>query len=190
MRPQEILGMIEEAAGTRMFEERKAKAYREITKKEKRVKDLEVLIEEEAAPKIAKLREEKRQYVQWQKSCSELERIGRTLRAWEWQDARNRAAAKEAEIAAAEEKIAAQKKAKSRFEKEIKAAEKDVDVVNTRRDEELQKGGKFKKLEEQVSELGKIVTKVKTQVEIKTQGVADEEKKINASENSLEEVGH
>jgi hypothetical protein len=34
MRPQEILGMVEEAAGTRMFEERKDKAKKTMGKKE------------------------------------------------------------------------------------------------------------------------------------------------------------
>ncbi len=33
MRPQEILGMVEEAAGTRMFEERKEKAKKTMGKK-------------------------------------------------------------------------------------------------------------------------------------------------------------
>lgn len=40
MRPQEILGMVEEAAGTRMFEERKEKAKRTMGKKEKRVEEI------------------------------------------------------------------------------------------------------------------------------------------------------
>ena len=190
MRPQEILGMIEEAAGTRMFEDRKAKAYKEISKKEKRVQELEVLIEEEAAPKISKLREEKRQYVQWQKSCTELERIGRTLRAWEWDDARKRAAAKKTDIVAAEKEMEGLLESKVRFEKEIKAAEKDMAAVNAQRDKELKKGGKFKQLEEQVSELGKAVTKVRTQVEIKTGGIKEEETKMGSLESHLETVSN
>lgn len=35
MKPQEILGMVEEASGTRMFEERKEKAMTQMTKKDK-----------------------------------------------------------------------------------------------------------------------------------------------------------
>ena len=188
MRPQEILGMIEEASGTRMFEERKAKAHRDIAKKEKKVQELEVLIAEEAAPKISKLREEKRQYVQWQKSCTELERIGRTLRAWEWTDARQRVTTKQAEIAAAEEKIAKQEKEKGRLEKEQAALDKDVTAVKVKRDKELQKGGKFKKLEEEVGQLGKGVAKLRTQCEIKTQGIADEQTRITTLGENLEKV--
>jgi len=40
MRPQEILGMVEEAAGTRMFEDRKEKAKRTMGKKDKKVQEI------------------------------------------------------------------------------------------------------------------------------------------------------
>lgn len=40
MKPEEILSMIEEAAGTRMFEERKDKAIKTIAKKDKKVDDI------------------------------------------------------------------------------------------------------------------------------------------------------
>lgn len=40
MKPPEILAMIEEAAGTRMFEERKEKALKTIAKKEKKVEEI------------------------------------------------------------------------------------------------------------------------------------------------------
>ncbi|KAI0367877.1 condensin complex subunit SMC2 [Pilatotrama ljubarskyi] len=188
MRPQEILGMVEEAAGTRMFEERKEKAIRTIAKKEKRVQEINTLLNEVITPKLDKLREEKRSYVQWQKTCTELERIGRTLRAWEWTDARERAAAKEEELLAVEKAIAKLKRDKTKYEKEIKSAEKDMERVNAERDKELAKGGKFKKLEEEVSELGKTLAKVRTQVEIKNGSIADEESKIGASEEELEEL--
>lgn len=188
MRPAEILGMVEEAAGTRMFEERKEKALRTIAKKEKRVQEITTLLTEEITPKLDKLREEKRSYVQWQKTCTELERIARTLRAWEWTDARERAAAKGEEITAADKAIANLKKDKSRFQKEIDAAEKDMEAVHAQRDKELKKGGKFKKLEEEVSELGKILAKVRTQVDLKNGTIADEEGKIASSEKELEEV--
>lgn len=41
MGPREILGLIEEASGTRMYEEKKEKALRTISKKEKKVEDIE-----------------------------------------------------------------------------------------------------------------------------------------------------
>ncbi|TBU44815.1 condensin complex subunit SMC2 [Dichomitus squalens] len=188
MRPAEILGMVEEAAGTRMFEEKKEKALRTITKKDKKVQELTALLEEEIKPKLDKLREEKRAYLAWQKTCTELERIGRTLRAFEWTDATQRAAAKDKEIEQAKSAKEVLENEKMQFSKEIKAAEKSMAEVNAQRDQELKKGGKFKQLEEKVSELGKTVAKVKTQVEIKERTIADEEGKIASSEKELEEL--
>ena len=90
--------MVEEAAGTRMFEERKDKAKKTMDKKEKRVDEINALLAEEIIPKLDTLRAEKRAFLQWQKACSELERIGRLLRAWEWTEGRERIARKAAEM--------------------------------------------------------------------------------------------
>lgn len=43
MKPPEILGMIEEAAGTRMFEHKKQSAQKTILKKQQKVSKLHVL---------------------------------------------------------------------------------------------------------------------------------------------------
>ena len=60
--------------------------------------------------------------------------------------------------------------------------------MKVKRDKELQKGGKFKKLEEQVGELGKVVAKLRTQCEIKTQGIADEQTRVTTLGENLEKV--
>ncbi|KAI1786116.1 condensin complex subunit SMC2 [Ganoderma leucocontextum] len=188
MKPAEILGMVEEAAGTRMFEEKKEKALRTIAKKDKKVEEFRAMIEEEITPKLDKLREEKRTYLAWQKTCTELERIGRTLRAFEWTDARQRAAAKDEEITDVKEAKQSLEHDKKKYGNEVRAAEKSMEEVNAQRDKELKKGGKFKQLEEQVSELGKTLAKVRTQVEIKEGTIAAEEGKIAGSEKELEEL--
>ena len=58
MRPPEILGMVEEAAGTRMFEDRKDKARKTMGKKEKRMQEIKSLLAEDITPKLNKLREQ------------------------------------------------------------------------------------------------------------------------------------
>ncbi|PIL32520.1 hypothetical protein GSI_05223 [Ganoderma sinense ZZ0214-1] len=188
MKPAEILGMVEEAAGTRMFEEKKEKALRTIAKKDKKVDELKATIDEEITRKLDKLREDKRIYLAWQKTCTELEHIGRTLRAFEWTDATQRAEAKDEEIAGVKEAKQSLDQDKKKYGNELKAAERSMEEVNAQRDKELKKGGKFKQLEEQVSELGKTLAKVRTQVEIKESTIADEEGKIVGSEKELEEL--
>ncbi|KAL5522254.1 SMC2 [Sanghuangporus sanghuang] len=178
MRPQEILGMVEEAAGTRMFEERKDKARKTMGKKEKRVDEIAALLAEEITPKLDTLRAEKRAFLQWQKACSELERIGRLLRAWEWTEGKERIARKESDIAKKEHEVSRVKKDRDRFFKECHAAEKDCEEVKKKRDEEMRKGGKFKKKEEEVAELEKALVKMKTQFDIKKGTIDEEEKKV------------
>jgi structural maintenance of chromosome 2 len=145
MRPQEILGMVEEAAGTRMFEERKDRAQRTMGKKEKRVHEITDLLNEEITPKLDKLREEKRAFLAWQKTCSELERQVRVLRAAEWTELRDRLKTKQAEIDKKQQSIAEVGDQTKRLQGEIKAAEKDVAEVVEKRDQEMRKGGRFKK---------------------------------------------
>jgi len=188
MRPQEILGMVEEAAGTRMFEERKDKAKKTMGKKEKRVDEITALLHEEIMPKLDTLREEKRSFIQWQKSCSELERIGRVLRAWEWTEGNERVRRKHVELERKEKEISHSKKDRERLLKEGEAAESDAQAVQARRDKELKKGGKFKKMEEDVAEFDKALVKLRTQRDIKQGSIAEQEQKVKDSKKELEEV--
>ena len=84
MKPAEILSMIEEATGTRMFEERKERAFRTMTKKDQKVREITTLLDEEIRPKLDRLREEKRAFLEYQKAASELERLERLAKAYEW----------------------------------------------------------------------------------------------------------
>jgi structural maintenance of chromosome 2 len=72
--------MVEEAAGTRMFEERKDKAKKTMGKKEERVDEITALLAEEITPKLDTLRTERRAFMQYQKASTELERCARPVR--------------------------------------------------------------------------------------------------------------
>ncbi|MCV4626735.1 hypothetical protein OFC18_32165, partial [Escherichia coli] len=50
MKPPEILSMIEEAAGTRMYEYKKIAAQKTIEKKEAKLKEIKTILEEEITP--------------------------------------------------------------------------------------------------------------------------------------------
>jgi structural maintenance of chromosome 2 len=180
--------MVEEASGTRMFEDRKDKAKKTMGKKEKRVEQITSLLTEEITPKLDTLRAEKRSFLQWQKACSELERIGRVLRAWEWTEGNAKVQKKEAEVAIKEKEIEKLDREKDRLSKEIAAAEAQHEDVTAQRDKELKKGGKFKKLEDDVAEKGKELVKLRTQLEIKNGTVVDEEEKVGALRSEMGNV--
>jgi structural maintenance of chromosome 2 len=188
MRPKEILGMVEEAAGTRMFEERKDKAKKTMGKKEKRVDEITTLLAEEITPKLDTLRAERRAFMQYQKANAELERLARVLRAYEWTEHRAKASRKDAQISDREREIAQARREKERAVREAGVAEKNRLDVQAQRDRELKKGGKVTRLEEEAKELEKAVIKLHTQAEIKEGTIKDEETALEASRRELSEV--
>jgi hypothetical protein len=188
MRPQEILGMVEEAAGTRMFEERKSRAQKTIQKKQTRVVQITSLLAEEIVPKLDALREEKRGWVEFVRGGAELERVGRVLRAWEWVEGGERVKKREGELGklgVAVEKVGA---AKGKAEMEIEAAEGEMRRVLAERDREVRKGGKVARLEEAVREAEVGLVKLRTRVEIGEGEAAEEGKRLGGLEAELVEV--
>src|SRR6201999_113526 len=75
MKPVEILSMIEEAAGTRMFEDRKDKAIKTMTKKESKVVEINSILQSEVEPKLEVLRNEKRTFLEYQQIQNDYERL-------------------------------------------------------------------------------------------------------------------
>ncbi|KAG8946963.1 Structural maintenance of chromosomes protein 2 [Tulasnella sp. 424] len=186
MRPQEILGLVEEAAGTRMFEDRKEKAIRTMSKKEKKVEEITSLLDEEITPKLDNLRAEKRSYLAYQKACTEIERLTRLLKAYQWSQIQEQIIGRKESIkehALRIKELAESKKAK---EREGKEAEKQKELVEKKRDKEIEKGGKLKGLEASVENGEKELARFVAQVEIKESTIVEEEKKAIELEQALQ----
>lgn len=66
--------MIEEAAGTRMFETKKLAAYKTMSKKDKKVQEIQELLENEITPNLEKLRHDRSSYLEYQKTKVRSER--------------------------------------------------------------------------------------------------------------------
>lgn len=84
MKPPEILSMLEEAAGTRMYETKKEAALKTLEKKQSKVDDIDKLLDHEILPALEKLRKERMQYMQWANGSSELDRLRRYCIAYEY----------------------------------------------------------------------------------------------------------
>ena len=86
MKPPEILGMIEEAAGTRMYEKKKNDAEKIMEKKDKKVDEINQVLADEIEPTLSKLRSERKSYVEWSASNTEAERLARLLTAFDYSE--------------------------------------------------------------------------------------------------------
>ncbi|KAL2314879.1 Structural maintenance of chromosomes protein [Schizosaccharomyces pombe] len=84
MKATEILSMIEEASGTRMFEERKEKAFRTMQRKEAKVEEINTLLREEIEPRLTKLRTEKKTFLEYQHIYNDLERLSHLCTAYDY----------------------------------------------------------------------------------------------------------
>lgn len=85
MKPSEILSLIEEAAGTKMFEDRKEKAERTMQKKETKLQENRTLLKEEIDPQLEKLRNEKRLFLEFQTIQADLETTEKVVIATDYQ---------------------------------------------------------------------------------------------------------
>ncbi|KAK1922323.1 RecF/RecN/SMC [Papiliotrema laurentii] len=188
MKPAEILGMVEEAAGTRMFEERKEKAVKTMAKKDKKVEEIESLLREEIDPKLEKLRAEKRSYLEYQKATSELERLTRLVKAYEWTLAVDKAEKAAANLKQKQRAIEGAKEEVSRGGREVKGMEKEVEEIQRKREKEMAKGGKIQGLAEAVNALERELVKTKTQLEIIEGTLKDDAKRVEASKTAVQEL--
>jgi len=84
MRPTEVLAMIEEAAGTRMYEAKKQQTLRTIEKKQAKVAEIDRILAEDITPRLERLRSERAQYVQFASAAADIERLARAVVAAEF----------------------------------------------------------------------------------------------------------
>jgi structural maintenance of chromosome 2 len=89
MKPVEILSMIEEAAGTRMYESKRTAAQRTIEKKDTKLKEIDTVLAEEITPTLRKLKEERSSFLEYQKTVQEIEHLSRLHVAHQFMMAEN-----------------------------------------------------------------------------------------------------
>jgi len=84
MKPLEILGLLEEAAGTSMYENKKENALKTIKKKENKLEEINKIISEEITPQLEKLLKDKQNYLTWKSRENEIFKITKTLTAMDY----------------------------------------------------------------------------------------------------------
>lgn len=189
MKPAEILAMIEEAAGTRMFEDRKEKANKTMAKKEMKVKEIEGLLQEEIEPKLDKLRGEKRAWLDYQKTQGELERLTRVVVAADYVRAGEKMRNAGEEHQAKRAKVQHLEDNAVKLKREIEHIEEDSQRVRAVREKEMRKGGRFQDLENRVKEHSHELVRLSTVLDLKKSSLGEEEqrkKQVAKNVKSLE----
>ncbi|ORY83735.1 RecF/RecN/SMC [Protomyces lactucae-debilis] len=174
MKPLEILSMIEEAAGTRMFEERKEKAIRNIAKKEAKVQEINALLAEEIDPKLDKLRLEKRAWLEFQQTQMDMERTSKLVVAHDYDHLTSMVQNAGEALRQRTDAIVALEAAQTRMKHEMGNIEQQVKEIHAKRDKEVRKGGRYAKLEEEAKALSHELVRLTTNIELKQESLRED----------------
>jgi structural maintenance of chromosome 2 len=188
MKSQEILGMVEEAAGTRMFEDRREKALRTMNKKQAKVEELEGLLKEEIEPKLDKLRNEMRAFLEFQSTQSDLERLTKLVVAYDYVKSKQKMEQSANDLAAKKERAAQLEENAEKLQREIVVLEEDAKKVRAARDKELRKGGRFAELEAAVKTYSEDIVRLDTKVEIANASVKEEQERLQKAQAAVKEL--
>ncbi|PKX98914.1 condensin subunit SMC2 [Aspergillus novofumigatus IBT 16806] len=188
MKPVEILSMIEEAAGTRMFEDRREKAVKTMSKKELKLREIEGLLKEEIEPKLEKLRAEKRAFLDFQQTQNDLERLTRLVVAHDYLRSGERLRVTGEECETKGRKMQALEENAAKLKNEISHLEEDVKRVRAARDKELRKGGKFQALENEVKSHSHELVRLTTQLDLKNASVSEEQEKRETVKKTVKDL--
>ncbi|XP_023274994.1 structural maintenance of chromosomes protein 2 [Seriola lalandi dorsalis] len=185
MKPPEILAMIEEAAGTRMYECKKISAQKTIEKKEAKLKEIQTILDEEITPTMQKLQEERSSYLEYQKLMREIQHLSRLYVAWLF------VCAEETKLKSAENLKVMQdnitKMQASMAENESKLQELSAQIQELQKKKDQEVNGVLKSLEETLADVQRVDAKAQSALDLKKQNLKDEMKKRKELEKSMEE---
>uniref|UniRef100_A0A8C7JGW5 Structural maintenance of chromosomes 2 n=1 Tax=Oncorhynchus kisutch TaxID=8019 RepID=A0A8C7JGW5_ONCKI len=172
--PPGILAMIEEAAGTRMYECKKISAQKTIEKKEAKLKEIQTILDEEITPTMQKLKEERSSYLEYQKLMREIEHLSRLYVAWLF-------------VCAEETKDSITQLQANMADNENKVQELSAQIQELQKKRDQEVGGVLKGLEETLSEVQRVDAKAQSAVDMKKQNLAEETKKRKELVKSMAE---
>jgi len=153
MKPPEILGLLEEAAGTKMYETKKQAAMRTLEKKQVKVDEINKVLSDDIMPALDKLRKEKAQFMEWQNASANLERLERFCVAYKYIEAKSLQDDGESEIRGMEQSIVDFDAEIGGIDAQLREREDEIQGLQT--EKELQSSGEVKELIQEVDSLSK-----------------------------------
>jgi structural maintenance of chromosome 2 len=188
MKPVEILAMIEEAAGTRMFEDRRDKAFKTMAKKEMKVQEITELLKDEIEPKLEKLRTEKRAFLDFQQTQNDLERLTRVVVAHDYIKNQEKLRQSANDLDLKKQRAKHLEQSAVRLKNEISHLEDDIKIVKAQREKELRKGGRAQALEKHVKKHSHELIRLTTVMELKRSSIAEEVERKAISQKTVSEL--
>uniref|UniRef100_A0A2P2I6M3 Structural maintenance of chromosomes protein n=2 Tax=Hirondellea gigas TaxID=1518452 RepID=A0A2P2I6M3_9CRUS len=185
MKPPEILAMIEEAAGTRMYESKKQQAQKTIGKKDAKLKEINDILTEEITPTLSKLKEERSQYLEYQKVQRELEHLTKLYVAYRFVQAESSSSTAHKQHQEGKQELSALHQRITDGAAQITALQEQILQLQQIRDTET--GGRLHELEKELKEKEKAEVKIAAALKNLKETIKTEEKKRKQLQQSLVE---
>jgi structural maintenance of chromosome 2 len=186
MKPLEILGLLEEAAGTSMYENNKEKAIKAMKKKENKVEEINKTIQDEISPHLDKLLKDKQNYLTWKSRENEINTLQKLLSAKNYQIKMEQISDKNSEITSIKENCERIKKEYDTKTDDLNDFIKDMSkiekLLSKEDDEEL------KDLLNKNKNINNELKNIKQKEEILRKNNKKSESEINKYENDLAKI--
>lgn len=179
MKPPEILSMLEEAAGTRMYEAKKESALKTLEKKQSKVDEIDKLLDQEILPALEKLRKERMQYMQWANGNAELDRLRRFCIAYDYVQAEKLREGIGGRVEEIKKKIMDLDGSAKLMNSEIQGMETRISSLAAEKEAKI--GGEIKKVSEKVDALSRALVK-------ETSVLSNSEESLVAEKTAAEKV--
>uniref|UniRef100_A0A672G3W3 Structural maintenance of chromosomes protein n=1 Tax=Salarias fasciatus TaxID=181472 RepID=A0A672G3W3_SALFA len=170
MKPPEILAMIEEAAGTRMYECKKISAQKTIEKKEAKLKEINT---------------ERSSYLEYQKLMREIQHLSRLYVAWLFVCAEETKVKSAENLKVMQDNIAKMQSSIAENESKVQELSAQIQELQKKKDQEV--NGVLKTLEETLADAQRVDAKAQSTLDLKKQNLKDETKKRKELVKSMEE---
>ncbi|KAJ8772139.1 hypothetical protein K2173_027316 [Erythroxylum novogranatense] len=186
MKPPEILSMLEEAAGTRMYETKKESALKTLEKKQSKVDEINKLLDQEILPALEKLRKERMQYMQWTNGNAELDRLKRFCIAYEYVQAEKIQESAVSEVEHVKAKAAEIDGDTESMQREIQEMELKVSKLTA--EKEATMGEEVKTLSDKVDKLSQDLVREVSVLSNKEDTLKSENKNAKMMNNTIEDL--
>ena len=181
MKPVEILSMIEEAAGTRMFQTKKEAALKTIEKKQQKVDELSKCMDDKIGPEMEGLRDKLQQYTIFTSNATEHARLERFCIASNYQELQDNITKYETGKQVIYDELHKNEAIKADKKAESDECGRKIEVINAVLKEGMKE--EFLALKQKEEDLGKALVKVKTLLKNQTETMITE-KEVAASLDS------
>lgn len=184
MKPPEILSMIQEASGTRMFESKKEAAIKTIEKKQLKVDEITNCMDAEIMPTLEKLRGERQSYLTWQSNNSELERLERFCIAVEYKRAEEKLLSSEDDKREILNQIDDFEKTQREKQEEADICVNKIKEIENLRNENME--GEFQQLKKNEADLSKEVVRLNTLSNNQNESLSNEKESLSVIKKQID----